>query len=233
MPEAAGLLAIPAPAPVVHAPQVTVDLGTIVIDPGHGGKPSETLPSSSWNNARSVSGAYEKDLTLAFCLILRDQLKAQATAAGETIKVVMTRTTDINLAASARARKTGENGAKAFVCLHFNGGPPAIEGSETFYRAAANGNVNLAADLAFSGALHKAMIDGLRQVRPTTKDRKLKPDTDTGIGALGVLNDKNLGNTQPSGRLSVSAYFEVEYITNPAVDTALISGPTPSPTGPR
>ena len=65
---------------------------------------------------------------------------------GEKIKVVLTRTTDVNLTGAARAKKTRETGAKAFVCLQFNGlGDKTVSGTETFYRAPQNGNVNLAA----------------------------------------------------------------------------------------
>jgi N-acetylmuramoyl-L-alanine amidase len=221
--EAGDLLAAqaaPTPAPVTP----DIDLGVIVLDPGHGG--AANVSGSSWNNATSASGVKEKALTLLWCQTLKDQILSQAAAAGEKIKVVLTRTTDVNLTGAARAKKTRETGAKAFVCLHFNGlGDKTVSGTETFYRAPQNGNVNLAADIAFGQALHDAMLAGLRQVRPETRDRKLKPDTATGPGALGVLNDAALGNHQPGGRLAVSTYFEVEFITNPAVDAAFISGP--------
>ena len=45
----------------------TTRLGTIIIDPGHGG--TQNLPGSSQNNAVSVSDIPEKKLTLDFCLI--------------------------------------------------------------------------------------------------------------------------------------------------------------------
>lgn len=219
--EAGGLLAQPAPEQPVLTPDL--DLGVIVIDPGHGGTAS--VSGSSWNNATSASGALEKTLTLLWCQTLKAQILAQAAAAGETIKVVLTRNSDINLTGVERAKKTRANGAKAFVCLHFNGGVPAASGAETFYRSAENGNVNLAADKAFGQALHAALVAGLRKGRPATKDRGLKPDTESGPGALGVLNDGALGNLQPGGRLAVSTYFEVEFITNPEVDKAFVSGP--------
>ncbi len=221
--EAGDLLADqPAPTPAPVTPDV--DLGVIVLDPGHGG--AANVSGSSWNNATSASGVKEKALTLLWCQTLKDQILSQAAAAGEKIKVVLTRTTDVNLTGAARAKKTREHGAKAFVCLHFNGlGDKTVSGAETFYRAPQNGNVNLAADIAFGQALHDALVAGLRQVRPETRDRKLKPDTASGPRVLGVLNDTALGNHQPGGRLAVSTYFEVEFITNPAVDAAFISGP--------
>jgi N-acetylmuramoyl-L-alanine amidase len=41
---------------------------------------------------------------------------------------------------------------------------------------------------------------------------------------LGVLNDKALGNDRVT-RMCRSAYIEAEFITNPGVETLLISGP--------
>lgn len=221
--EAGGLLsAQPAPAAAPLTPDV--DLGVVVIDPGHGG--TANVSGSKWNNATSASGVLEKTLTLLWCQTLKEQILSQAAAAGETIKVVLTRTTDVNLTGEARAKKTRDNGAKAFICLHFNGlDDKTVSGAETFYRAAQNGNVNLNADIAFGQAMHAALVAGLRKGRPATKDRKLKPDTASGPKVLGTLNDVSLGNPQPGGRLAVSTYFEVEFITNPDVDHAFVSGP--------
>ena len=89
--EADALLAA-AGSDAVTPPAIAVNIGTIVIDPGHGG--TSNLSGSSSNNAISLSGVKEKKLTLDFCLILRDQLLAQSAAAGEKITVVFTRTTD-------------------------------------------------------------------------------------------------------------------------------------------
>ena len=91
----------------------TTRLGTIVIDPGHGG--TAKMPGSSANNAISASGVKEKKLTLDFCFILRDELTRQASAANEEVKVVLTRTTDINMPGSKRAGMAFENRAKLFL----------------------------------------------------------------------------------------------------------------------
>lgn len=200
-----------------------VDIGTIVLDPGHGG--TTNLPGSSANNAISISGVKEKKLTLDFCLILRDELIAQAKAAGEKIKVVLTRDSDVNLAGSQRAGFAFTHLAKALVCIHFNGNSKAsVRGVETFYRAAENGNLNLDADLSFVKAVHAALLEGLRKVDPATPDRKVKPDTETGPKALGLLNDTLLGNHKRVNKC-VAAYIELEFITNPAVEKQFISGP--------
>ena len=65
---------------------------------------------------------------------------------------------------------------------------------------------------------------GMRAVNPAAKDRHVKPDTESGPGSLGVLDDAELGNT-PADAPCVSAYIEAEFISNPKVDKILISGP--------
>ena len=214
----------PAPAPAAPQPAALVDLGAIVIDPGHGG--TANVPGSSMNNATSVSGVKEKKLTLDFCLLLRDELNKQAAAAGEKINAVLTRTTDVNLTGTQRTKPAVDHKAKAFLCLHFNGSSNAsIRGPETFFRAKENGNLNLAEDVDFATKMHAGLLAGLAAVGLGGKDRGVKPDTATAIGALGVLNDARLGNVARPKKC-VSAYFEVEFITHPTVDKVLVSGPS-------
>lgn len=198
------------------------DIGTIVLDPGHGG--TATVGGSSPNNAVSVSGVKEKVLALDFCFVLRDALVRQAAAAGQRINVVLTRTTDVNLGIAQRAALAGTSKAKAFVCLHFNGGAAAAQGAETFYAAAANGNANEADDRAFAAAVHAGLIAGMKAIHPGARDRGVKPDTQSGPGVMGVLRDTALGNaTRPNK--CVAAYVEAEFITNPTIDRLLVSGP--------
>ena len=99
-----------------------------------------------------------------------------------------------------------------------------MTGAETFFRDESNENLNLADDIAFATAVHKGVIDGMRTIDAKAKDRGVKPDTQSGPGALGVLNDKRLGNDKMNP-MCVSAYIEGEFITNQKVDTLLISGP--------
>ncbi|MEG3089139.1 N-acetylmuramoyl-L-alanine amidase [Sphingomonas sp. PB4P5] len=221
MPEAATLLDAPPPALTASA-NGAVDIGTIVLDPGHGGEAK--LGGSSPNNAISVCGVKEKKLALDFCFILRDQLLAQARAAGQKIDVVMTRTTDVNVGIADRAALAGRNKAKAFVCLHFNGGPPQAKGAETYYAAAANGNLNEAEDKAFANIVHSGLMTGMRAINPAAVDRGVKPDTVSGPGVMGVLRDTALGNTARPKKC-VAAYIEAEFITNPTIDKLLVCGP--------
>jgi N-acetylmuramoyl-L-alanine amidase len=209
----------------VAAAAAATDLGAIVIDPGHGG--TVKVGGSSANNAISVSGVKEKKLTLDFCLILRDELLKQAANANQTVKVVLTRTTDVNVGITDRARVAADNHAKLFLCLHFNGLDDAsVRGTETFFRAAAN-NLNLQEDMAFANAVHAALLGALQAMDPGAKDRRVKPDTESGPGGLGVLNDNSLGNNQigSTAKMCRSAYIEAEFISNKAADKLLVSGP--------
>lgn len=199
------------------------NLGVIVLDPGHGG--TAVVGGSSPNNAKSVSGVLEKNLTLDFCKILAAELTRAAAVTGDAVTVILTRTTDVNVGIKDRARVAGANNAKLFLSLHFNGlDNPGIRGVETYYAVAANGNINEAEDKAFAARMHAALLAGLLSVDPTTKDRKVKPETDTGPGRLGTLNDVSLGNVGKKDKC-LAAYFEVEFITNPTVEAVLISGP--------
>jgi N-acetylmuramoyl-L-alanine amidase len=227
VPEATQLLAqVGGEFPLVAASlpaAATTDLGTIVIDPGHGG--TVNMPGSSANNAISKSGVKEKKLTLDFCLTLRDELLKQAASADQSIKVVLTRTTDINLAGADRAGMAFTNLAKLFLCLHFNGlADASVRGTETYYRAPENTNLNLQDDIAFANDVHNALFGAFKALDPGAKDRQVKPDTESGPGSLGVMNDHALGNDRVA-KMCQSAYIEAEFITNAAVDTLIVSGP--------
>jgi N-acetylmuramoyl-L-alanine amidase len=205
------------------------NLGTIVIDPGHGG--TVNLPGSSANNAISRSGVKEKKLTLDFCLTLRDELLRQAAGSGETVNVVLTRTSDVNLSGADRAGKAFTNRAKLFLCLHFNGLRDAsVRGTETFFRAPENTNLNLQDDIAFATDVHEALFNAFKSLDARSKDRGLKPDTQSEPGSLGVMNDHALGNDRvPADKMCRSAYIEAEFITNAAVDRLIVSGPEAVP----
>ena len=224
--EAAALLAKFASGKVKASSSGTTDIGTIVLDPGHGG--TQKVEGSSPNNATSVSGVKEKKLALDFCMILRDLLIQKAGAANLKINVVLTRTADVNLGLKARAGFAKTHKAKALLCLHFNGdGRPETSGAETYHADAAHGNQNLTEDKAFAGAVHAAWVKGMRRFHPQAKDRGLKPESVSGPGGLTILTDANLGNT--AARRCVGAYVEGEFITNPTIDNLLISGPDAVP----
>lgn len=227
VPEAEALLEEVETAEAAAAkPVVTPNsLGVIVVDPGHGG--SSDVSGSSANNAISASNVKEKKLTLDFALILRDELLRQAAAHNETVQVVLTRTTDVNVTGKARAAMAFDHKAKLFLSIHFNGNTTkTIRGTETFYRAKENDNINLAADMEFASAVQKALFTALKTLDPGAKDRGVKPDNqgNPNLPGFGVLNDISLGNDRRQTPCR-AAYIEAEFITNPSVDKLLISGP--------
>ena len=98
-------------------------MATIVIDPGHGG--DHEVGGSSPNNAVGPTGLREKDVTLEVGRRVADLLGA----AGHN--VVMTRSTDVNVGLSARARISMDNDADVFVSIHLNGFNGQAQGTET------------------------------------------------------------------------------------------------------
>ena len=90
-----------APAPRVPQPQ----LRPIVIDAGHGGK--------AWG--AMITGRYEKDITLAVALKLRDHLQALGLG-----PVRMTRDSDEFIPLNGRVDDTSAWGGGLFISLHAN-----------------------------------------------------------------------------------------------------------------
>ena len=185
--------------------------GIVVVDPGHGG--NVNLPGASANNATSVSGVLEKDMTLDFGRRVRGALQGNR---DHTIRVFMTRDADVNASGADRARTARDNGADVFLSIHFNGdGNAAVRGTETFVRANTNANVNRAEDAALARRVQDAVvgaIPGGRERPPGVKD-----DTQTNPGSLAVLSDVSLGNTAAFHPIR-SCLVEIEFITNRAVD---------------
>ena len=75
----------------------------IVIDPGHGGHDTGAMKH----------GAVEKDVVLAFSLMLRDKLEETG-----RYKVMMTRDTDVFVALDDRRRFAERHGANLFIAVH-------------------------------------------------------------------------------------------------------------------
>lgn len=196
-------------------------VGTIVLDPGHGG--TQTVGGSKANNATSFSGVKEKTLTLDFCRHLRNALQEVAAGKNKQIKVVMTRDEDKNLGIAARSKFAATHKADLFLCLHFNGlEDRSVRGVETFFQA--NGNLNLADDKDFATKVNNSLFASLKSIDSQAKNRGVKPDTATGPGSLPLLRDDRLGNVSRPKKCR-ACYIELEFITNKRVDELLISGP--------
>src|SRR5471032_2128368 len=97
---------------------------TVVIDPGHGG--SAAVGGSSPNNASGPNGLLEKDVTL-------DLARRVSTLLANKATVILTRTSDTNLALADRAKVARDSNADIFISIHLNGWTdPTVDGSEAW-----------------------------------------------------------------------------------------------------
>jgi N-acetylmuramoyl-L-alanine amidase len=185
--------------------------GIVVIDPGHGG--SVDVGGSSKNNAVSPSGVLEKNMTLRFAFLVRDALREAAALGGHDVKIFLTRSTDTNLALSARAAVGKSKKADVFLSIHFNAFNGTARGTETLISPQAI-NSNHAADKALAQRVQTAALNAIKAHDGGAKNRGVKDQK------LGVLNQASLG-TKARGCM-----IEVEFIDVPAVDKLLNLGPT-------
>lgn len=93
------------PTATAPAPSLPPGIRTVVIDPGHGG--TET-------GAISPSGVQEKELTLALSRELADSLSRLG------LRVVLTRTEDVNVPLDARTPLANQNKGDLFISIHLN-----------------------------------------------------------------------------------------------------------------
>ncbi len=187
--------------------------GTIVLDPGHGG--TEKTGGSSPNNATSVSGLLEKNITLDIARKTRDAIGRRAVDEGHAVKVVMTRDADVNLALSQRAGVARTNGANVFLSIHCNASEKHnARGVETLVRPTAADNPNFADDRVFATAIQNAVVMSIRKTDSATPDRGVKEQR------LGVLRDADLG---PGVK---ACLVELEFIDIQAGDNLLKSEQT-------
>jgi N-acetylmuramoyl-L-alanine amidase len=157
-----------------------------VIDAGHGGAYDEL--GSSANHARGGNGLLEKDLTLDI-----------ATRVGRLVcnvaDVRLTRSTDVNLPLSARARIASDAGATLFVSLHLNGSrDPGVDGTEAWIARTSNS--------------HSAAL---------ARELAARVSTATGGPNRGV-KQRNLGVLLPERHSpgAAACLLEIAFLTNPA-----------------
>lgn len=97
-----------------------LDIQTIVIDPGHGGKDPGAIGSA---------GTREKDIVMDIALHLRDQLMESG-----RYRVLLTRETDTFMSLADRVKYSNSNKADLFISLHVNALPQdQFNVTETFY----------------------------------------------------------------------------------------------------
>jgi N-acetylmuramoyl-L-alanine amidase len=199
----------------------------IVLDPGHGG--TKNLPGSNWNNAVSFTKVLEKKLTLEYCQNLKEHLESeeiQQIFQGKgycEVKIIMTRTTDVNVAGRNRVKVATDNKADILFSLHFNGYNKTARGTETYYKDPKNGSqANAAEDKALATAVNTAAFGAISAIDSAAKNRGVKADSQTGLKNITVLRDPGKGL---SGKMCRSCLLEVEFIDVQVVDTNFVSGP--------
>jgi len=198
----------------------------IMIDPGHGGSArAGTLKersNSSPNNATTPGGLKEKDLTLEFSFLLKEAILQESARRGMTVGVLMTRETDVNLDFIERAAICNRPDTACVVSIHFNaGGGTSAMGSLALI-AAENRNPTYGIDRAFAEGLAAACAAGVKPILPGSKNRGVITDGHLhgGVGSnffFQLLRQPHLEEVP-------KCFLEVEFIDNPAVEKALLSG---------
>lgn len=91
----------------------------LMIDPGHGGHDTGAI---------SVTGVKEKDINLSTALRIADLLKANP-----NIDCQLTRTTDVFIGLSDRAKMANKAKVDEYISIHVNSFKPESNGTETEY----------------------------------------------------------------------------------------------------
>jgi N-acetylmuramoyl-L-alanine amidase len=96
-------------AAIAGGSDLSSELKTIVLDPGHGGKDP---------GASGITGVKEKDVVLAIALKVRDLLKKNS-----KLKVLCTREKDVFIPLSDRTKFANDNKADFFISIHADAVP--------------------------------------------------------------------------------------------------------------
>jgi N-acetylmuramoyl-L-alanine amidase len=118
------------------SPHVPTGRPVIVIDPGHGGID---------NGTRGSNGIVEKDITLAFANVLRDELAKRG-----LYDVYLTRTDDSFVSLSDRVSFAESHHAKLFVSIHANSFPSSAVRGTTIYTVSDKASDKMVEDIANS-----------------------------------------------------------------------------------
>jgi len=198
-------------APVASA------LGTVVIDPGHGGANA---------GAKGPGGILEKDLTLEvsrqLARILQDDLGC---------RVVLTRETDRSLSLPERTAIANREHADLFVSVHANASPSrAASGYETFILSATASDAEskrIADEENAAGGAEEAAVAGFLQL---TLDDLVRAESMEESARLAALVQRFMGRAMASENRGVkqapfwvlagadmpAVLVEIGFITNPA-----------------
>lgn len=201
---AAGLARGPRPARAqATPPALDADVG---LDPGH----SPADPGASGAGLAE----YQHSLDVAFRIVPLLQ------AAGLRVNLTRTEHQPVDPAAfqqpywenwrleqAARIRAVGS--VRAYVSIHFNGGPPALRGTETYYNADNSGP----ASLRLAGALQRNVVAALWEFGYQAADRGVKED---------LLAGHPYGHFFSLRGGMPSALVETLFLSNPTEATVLL-----------
>jgi hypothetical protein len=213
-------LLLPTLAPAQSAPPV------IIIDPGHGGSAVagslDKRSNSSPNNATTPGGLKEKDLTLEFSKILKEEILREASRSGPRVGVLLTRQDDRNLDFVQRAEIANRPDTACVVSIHFNAGGGGKGMGSLALIAAEKRNPSFDLDKRFGEGLAAACSAGVKKYLPNSKSRGVITDGHLhgGLGSnffFQMLRHRKL-------REVPKCFLEVEFIDNSAVEKALLRG---------
>lgn len=202
------------------------DPPVILIDPGHGGSgvagSLAERSNSSPNNASSPGGLKEKDLTLEFSWILKEEILKAATRQDRVVGVMLTREADENLDFISRAKICNRPDTACVVSIHFNATDGAKASGSLAVIAAKDRNPDYEVDRTFALGLVTACSKGVREFLPASKDMGTIHDSHL-HGGLGSNFFFQL-QRQPHLKGKPKCFLEIEFIDNAAVEKALLSG---------
>ena len=198
----------------------------IMIDPGHGGNAMvgslKDRSNSSSNNAVTSGGLKEKDLTLEFSRILRDELLLESGRSGPPVSVGLTRDRDVNVNFIDRAAACNYPNTACIVSIHFNAGAGGKATGSLALISDRKRNRYYDLDYAFGKGLAAACNAGIRQFLPEAKSRGVITDSHL-HGGLGSNFFFQLARQKALGKVP-RCFLEVEFIDNPRVEAAILTG---------
>jgi N-acetylmuramoyl-L-alanine amidase len=180
----------------------------VALDPGH----------SRADVGASGYGLREYQLTLDLAQRVKSRLEAQHLAVRLTreddqpLTPLLHPGADDDIAEEQAARIAAGGPARIFVSLHFNGGPAALRGTETYYNPARAPEA-VTADAALAAALQQDVVQALsNEVGYSAVDRGVKSD---------LLAGKPYGHFFSLRGPEPSALVENLFLSNPSDADAL------------
>lgn len=201
------------------APQLGRHVGTIVIDPGHGGREV---------GAEGPGGSLEKDLTLQIARRLERLLSQR------NWRVILTRRGDELVPHDERTAIANQNNADLFLSIHLNAVPVGTaEGAETYFLSlnATDDRARLSAERENAGQPARSLESDLDMILWDLAQQAYLKDSSrfaeklqdamaeaTGVSRRGV---KQAPFRVLVGAMMPAALVEVGFISNPEEETRL------------